>query len=95
MWWVGRGINGGPAELYCRAARRFRVSHNRPLLCVSQFARWLYRKLIAVLMPGVFVDNELYAGASKLSPAPPSRFSGTTERLAKVLYSHAATQPQI
>jgi hypothetical protein len=42
------------------------------------------------------IGTVLFLWAVKPSPAPnPSRFSGITERLAKVLYSHTATQPQI
>jgi hypothetical protein len=61
-----------------------------------EIARWLYRKLIAVSMLGVFVDTSQTPGAFNPSPAPiPSRFSGVLERLAKAPYSYTATQPQI
>jgi hypothetical protein len=70
-WWVGRGINGGPAELEGGATVRLCSIKAFALATVVhctrlEFARQLCQKLVAVLMLGVFVDASFTPGPSNL-----------------------------
>jgi hypothetical protein len=99
---VGRTrINGGSAELEGGATVYLYGMQAFALAIVVHYIESLSCTMAVSdddcgLDAGCVRRHELYARAVKPSPAPnPSRFSGVAERLAKVLYSHTATPPQI
>jgi hypothetical protein len=89
-WWVGRGINGGSADLE-RGAMIYLYGVETFALAVFIYctARQFCQKLVAVTvsMLGVLDDTSYTLGPSSRAPI--------LERLAKAAYSHTATQPQI
>jgi hypothetical protein len=94
---LGASQNGNGSRHNGLRKRELRLTARSEQINATAFRRYL--TLLEIKLLKRFRKRNgtiLFLWAVKPSPAPnPIRFSGIAERLAKVPYSHTATQPQI